>query len=120
MDHHRLRVLEKHEEVEEQEQIMRLDLENHPGQLFNLTIHGIKCKIIRTEYGYYCGYILVDYDLSTVVPFEPHGGWTAYNGFDCAHRGDYPMHKHGIFRTFEFVVEQLTRIITTIPGITTT
>ena len=111
MNTDRIRVYERVAEDRQQEKIMEEDLQAHPGQMFDLTIHGIRCQICRTPYGYYCGYILVDDDLSEVVPSVPHGGWTAFNGFDCAHRGDYPMHRQGIFRTYEFVVEELTRIV---------
>jgi hypothetical protein len=100
--------MEKHEE--EQELILRNDREQHQAKTL-LTINGIKCSIKWNEcMRHYCGYVLIETDLSLTEIVPPHGGWTAFNGFDCAHLGDFPAFLHGTFKTFEFVEQELFRL----------
>jgi hypothetical protein len=47
--------------------------------------------------------------------YVPHRGYTAPQGFDCFHAGDYavwwPGRRNGVFRSSHFVYQELTRIV---------
>ncbi len=103
--------MEKQEKEQEQELLLRNDREQHQAANTLLTINGIKCSIKWNEcMRHYCGYVLIETDLSLTEIPPPHGGWTAFNGFDCAHFGDFPAFLHGTFKTFEFVEQELFRL----------
>lgn len=80
----------------------------HAGQC-DLVLSGVACQVVWNPLlRHYCGYVKLDnVDLSDTACPEPHGGWTARNGFDCAHLGDYPLDARGTFKTFDFVVHEL-------------
>jgi hypothetical protein len=102
----------------------------------HVQVNGTPCAIVCTG-GYYCGYVLADVSMAAHV-YEPHGGWTADWGFDCAHCTDVVliarlqqslaededlseglaligdalmfMRPEASFKTFAFVLKELDRI----------
>ena len=99
-----------------------------------MTIDGIKCKI-NFMGSHYCGYIVDENITKNINPddldFQPHGGFTAYWGFDCVHAGDigfimcyhgYPsspqnlimMGDNSSFKTKKFIINELKKLIASI------
>lgn len=105
------------------------DMEKYPHDEYHFTFFGYPCRILRQEFGHYCGYVTLPenhpcYNCSeeAIADIEVHGGITSHGkktlGFDCAHAGDmmpsmalfapallsmYPHH----YWTFEEVKEEL-------------
>jgi len=101
------------------------DMEQHPEDDYTLMINGRLCMIRRnTRDGlkHWCGYIIDIEEGEEDRVLKPHGGWTFMRdtklGFDCAHTdlGDYIesyisfSDEIPVFRTFEFVKDELERV----------
>jgi len=96
--------------------------------------NGFRFKIVKNFMGAYCGYVLVDdhpqIDKINLITeeedvYEPHGGYTASWGFDCAHYTDIyfngkkktdrwiDAHTKPVqtFKTYQFVQSECFKII---------
>ena len=107
-----------------------------------IIINDFPCKI-KFINGYYCGYVLIDKinkseycdkkinilinshgcDLSSLIGFAAHGGYSSYFGFDCSHPGDLSIinrtddiyigsfkSDEKSFKTRSYVIDQLEKM----------
>ena len=87
-------------------------------------IDGIACKIVwNGTVGTFCGYITEESFDSRKIKYEPHGGFTAHIGFDCAHCDDVSLvmgpllsirGRTSTFKTRQFVYSELKAMIDSI------
>ena len=129
------------DELEQCETLTKLDTVRAVNLMYGFVVerhNGIDYKIQRSPEGYYCGYVLVsnhpDYEQINEfyaegegILYKPHGEYTAYFGFDCAHATDARvklstrtnkitvMKSAGTtFKTYEFARNECRKIIDSI------